>query len=248
MYSKKLAVQVCKGSCLSFLLYVVLLEIWGRTKTKTMNNSSESLKHAIETYLERGFGSMNKNDFEVFIFNHLLNTDFKDKSDNAISRELRIPESKVKRLRYEAALKYQPYDEKDYKQRFYSILENCSFKKTDSKKIQFSIKDKSLRLFLEDMLYTLGTFPDSSFNSDIVTLTANDFILLLANFEGKKELVDTIKQSLDKNEQELPQNFGDVAKKGVKALINDIGGRFAPEMTKFAIEQFEQFIKQNISK
>ncbi len=212
-----------------------------------MNNSFETMKDAIGAYLERGFGSMNKNDFEVFIFNHLLNTDFENKSDNAISRELRIPESKVKRLRYEAALKYQPYDEEDYKQRFYSILEKCAFKKTDSKKIQISIKDKSLRLFLEDTLYTLGTFPDSSFNSDIVTLTANDFLLLLANFEGKKKLVEKIKDSIEKNEKDLPQNFGDFAKKGAEALIKDIGGRFAPEMTNFAIEQFEQFIDKKKS-
>ena len=59
------------------------------------------LEEMIHAYLERGFGSMTKNDFEVWIFNYLLQNELQGKSDNAISRELRIPSAKVKRLRYE---------------------------------------------------------------------------------------------------------------------------------------------------
>ena len=67
-----------------------------------------SIKDVMESYLSRGFGSMNKNDFEVFIFHWLINnkTECKGKSDFVISQCLKIPESKVARLRYEAGLKY----------------------------------------------------------------------------------------------------------------------------------------------
>ena len=44
----------------------------------------------LQEYLRKGFGSMNKNDFEVFIFNELIKEKYADKSDNAISRELKI--------------------------------------------------------------------------------------------------------------------------------------------------------------
>lgn len=52
------------------------------------------LDKTIQQYLDRGFGSMNKNDFEVWIFNYLLQTKLKGKGNYAISIELRMPESK----------------------------------------------------------------------------------------------------------------------------------------------------------
>lgn len=66
----------------------------------------QTIDDALEKYLTKGFGSMNKNDFEVWIFNQLLHTVLKDKDNYAISIYLKIPESKVKRLQYEASLKY----------------------------------------------------------------------------------------------------------------------------------------------
>ena len=88
--------------------------------TKATKNI-ESIKDFIkEVYLERGFGTMNKNDFEVFIFNEIvkdpqgiLEFSKKDKDDKPLKPSnydlsilLKIPESKVKRLAYEADLKY----------------------------------------------------------------------------------------------------------------------------------------------
>ena len=67
------------------------------------------MKKFIQDYLQRGWGSMNKNDFEVWIFYQLLQNDdysLKEASDYQIAIALRIPESKVKRLRYESMLKY----------------------------------------------------------------------------------------------------------------------------------------------
>ena len=63
------------------------------------------LEKALDVYLNRGFGSMNKNDFEVFIFSQLLDKRFLGYNDYKISIELKIPISKIKRLRYEASLK-----------------------------------------------------------------------------------------------------------------------------------------------
>ena len=104
------------------------------------------LKNAIEKYLKRGFGSMNKNDFEVFIFNELLKDKYNNVSDNKISRELKIPTTKVKRLRYEADLMY-PKEEDYYKNEFYSVLIGNSYKTLKPNKIHFCVKNKTLRLY-----------------------------------------------------------------------------------------------------
>ena len=47
----------------------------------------------IQAYLNRGFGSMTKTDFEVMIFAELLQTSLLKKSNYEISIDLRIPES-----------------------------------------------------------------------------------------------------------------------------------------------------------
>ncbi len=197
--------------------------------------SEKTLDQAIEKYLERGFGSMNKNDFEVYVFNHLVGSSMQGLSDNAISRRLRIPESKVKRLRYEADLNYQQDNAEDYKARFYDVLKNRVYKSDASGKIQFSIKDKALRLYLEDRLESMGSFADSSFNSNIVTLTASDLMALLAEFEGKQEVVEYIKRSLKENDGGLPQTAKEKFMDGMEALVRDLGDRVAPHVTNFLI-------------
>lgn len=219
-----------------FLLLKISVPLEGRRGLKMMKQKSEkTLDQAIEKYLERGFGSMNKNDFEVYVFNHLVGSSMQGLSDNAISRRLRIPESKVKRLRYEADLNYQQDSDEDYKARFYDVLKNRVYKSDASGRIQFSIKDKALRLYLEDRLESMGSFADSSFNSNIVTLTASDLMALLAEFEGKQEIVEAIKRSLKENDEGLPQSAKEKFMDGMEALVRDLGDRVAPHVTNFLI-------------
>ena len=208
--------------------------------TKKTIQPNTSLSEAIEAYLDKGFGSMNKNDFEVFIFHVLLISGMKGNSDNVLSRQLRIPETKVKRLRYEADLKYGDDDneEESYRQRFYEILRTRVYKETNNK-IQFSIKDTSLRLYLNDKLDRLGSFADSSFNSDIVTLTANDLLLLLSDFEGKDDLVKHIKESIKSSQGELPKSTKEVLNEGVVALTKDLTKDIAPNVSEFLFKQFK---------
>ena len=183
----------------------------------------------IKYYLDRGFGSMNKNDFEVWIFNYLLQNKYNNKSDNYISRDLRIPESKVKRLRYEANLVF-PKTEDEYKKSFYKILKEKVYKEVGNNRIQFSINDKSLRLYLLDRLQSYGSFADSSFNSEIVTITANDLLLLISDFEKKDDVIEHVKKQIKTSSKELPQKLSEKCLGGLRAILKDIG---ADETTDF---------------
>lgn len=183
----------------------------------------------IKYYLDRGFGSMNKNDFEVWIFNYLLQNKYNNKSDNYISRDLRIPESKVKRLRYEANLVF-PKTEDEYKKSFYEILKEKVYKDAGNNRIQFSINDKSLRLYLLDVLQSYGSFADSSFNSEIVTITANDLVLLISDFEKKDDIIEHVKKQIKTSSKELPQKLSEKCLNALKAILKDIG---ADETTDF---------------
>jgi len=146
-----------------------------------------NLANVIGQYLKRGFGSMNKNDFEVWIFYYLLQNQLVGKSNYDISVDIRIPESKVKRLRYEAELKYgSPNDPQRYIDAFEKLLSKSVLKK-DGSCVLFIVEDIQLRKFLDSVLKKGGRFSDTSFNSEIVSMDANDLEYLQKELWPDKE-------------------------------------------------------------
>ena len=159
------------------------------------------LDKTIQQYLDRGFGSMNKNDFEVWIFNHLLQNKLKGMSNYGISIELKMPETKVKRLKYEARLKYEnTKNTAIYAAELETLLSKAQLKK-NGLCVQFVIEDVQLRKYLDSLLKQDGRFSDSSFNTEIVSIDADDLGFLMKTifpnkdwkgFEKKaKKLLDT---------------------------------------------------------
>lgn len=130
---------------------------------------------------------MNKNDFEVWIIHYLIQNHLQGKSNYDISIELRIPESKVKRLRYEATLKYgNPQDTDAYKVAFEHLLEK-SLLKANGAVVQFAIEDMQLRKYLDSVLKKGGRFSDTSFNSEIVSIQADDLEFLIQSLWPDKD-------------------------------------------------------------
>lgn len=172
----------------------------------------------IGEYLKRGFGSMNKNDFEVFIFHWLINNkiECKGKSDFVISQTLKIPESKVTRLRYEAGLKYGETNTEHYREELKTALSKakCEEGATEGK-IMMSIPDKLLRQYLSNMLTEDGRFLDGSFNSNVVTMSAGNFIFVLENMfldeKKRKAIIEEAKKSIDKSKQ-MPKTVSESLK------------------------------------
>lgn len=174
-----------------------------------------AMRNSIESYLERGFGSMNKNDFEVYIFSWLIqnHSDYKDASDNEISRKLKIPESKIKRLRYEAELRYGNNDTDVLWQKLRNYLSVVNYRKKDNV-LRFSIPDKQVRLFLKDQLQAGNRFCDSSFSENIVVISVDDLLYLLANGGIPKEDYSKIIQQVKSTckGKELPQSSTEIFK------------------------------------
>ena len=146
---------------------------------------------------------MNKNDFEVWIFYFLLHNQLKGMGNYDISLELRIPESKVKRLKYEAELKYgSPQKVSEYKDELNVVLSKAVFKK-DGESIQFVIEDIHLRRYLDSVLKKDGRFSNTSFNTEIVSVSIEDFEFLIKRLWPKNEvdeLLNKAKKKLKKND------------------------------------------------
>lgn len=186
------------------------------------------------------FGHMNKKDYEVALFHLLLRNGFDSLSDFSVSRKLRIPEGRVRSLRYETDLVYNSgKDPNLYKQEFYQILKNGTFKPTNDNKMQFAVKNKMLRLYILDKLESYGSFADSSFNSNIVVVTAGDILILLADFEQKEQLQKDIKEQLKQQGKLLPKNLSKRLLEGLKAVTKDVAKLIAPNVSEWLSDWLE---------
>ena len=167
---------------------------------------------------------MNKNDFEVWIFNYLLQNSPKGKSNYDFSVELRIPESKVKRLRYEASLKYgNPTDTDQYSNAFHDLLEKVNLKKGSNSIIQFAVEDIQLRKFLDSILKRKGRFADTSFNSEVVSVTLDDLAILIEETCTEKEKDALLKKAKGNGDLigVIMKGLGFIAKSAVESSITN---------------------------
>lgn len=174
---------------------------------------------------------MNKNDFEVFIFNEWFSEDQnRDKTDYAISRELRIPESKVKRLKYEASLVYSDdSNEESLKEEFLVNLQKAKYKQ-DSQKLYFLIPNKLVRQYINNILEKDGRFLESSLTSSSVSIFIDDFIFIVEKLQlvDEKELIKKAKEESGKNHG-FPIEWNEILKNFAKGLANDKLGEFTTE-------------------
>lgn len=201
-----------------------------------------SIKDVMESYLSRGFGSMNKNDFEVFVFHWLINnkTECKGKSDFVISQCLKIPESKVARLRYEAGLKYTNQNLDMYREELKMALKKAKCQEgTAEGKITMSISDKLLRQYLSNLLMEDGRFLDGSFNSNIVTMSAGNFVFVIESLfldeKDRKALIAEAKKDIKEGKQ-MPKTVAESLKQlGIslsKSVLEKIIGSSADTLVE----------------
>lgn len=225
------------------------------------------MEQFIKDYLQRGWGCMNKSDFEAWIFYLLLQDTipgyfFKNVSDYQIAIALRISESRVKKLRYEAILKYgipqctngaNKNSATDFfkEQVLNNVLNKVQYK-AEGQKIQFIVTDKLLRQYISDILSHNGRFFDTSFNSNIVSIHIDDFIFLLIQLYNQEQidaLIQRVKESLRDVVTEFPQSATECLKEIVTAfcigVLKDHVGSFSIEAIGKSVQLIAETIKGN---
>lgn len=196
----------------------------------------------LSTYLKKGFGSMTKNDLEVWVFNELLKDPKKTNySDYDFSVELRIPQTKVKRLRYEAGLVYNTKNAEEYNKEFLLLLQKAKVKSTNAELIQFSMEDKGLYLYIDSILKKGGRFSDRSHNNEIMQISRNDLVYLLENcLITKEEQEDIIKKCKEITNQDIA--FSEIMKKLIEKFVEGFG----EELGQKTAQSLWIFTKTNI--
>lgn len=197
----------------------------------------EALTEVIDQYLNRGFGTMNKNDFEVWIFHYLMQHQLQGKTNYDISVTLKIPEQRVKRLRYESELKYPSTTDEERRLMLIEAISRAKYRQVKDGQIVFALNDKMLRSYLENQLINDGRFYDSSFMSNIIVLSVSDFLFVLDSIlltkSDQQGIIKQVKKDL-KESQKLPASFkelsGNMATEFCKKLLENFVGKAANEL------------------
>ena len=184
------------------------------------------------------FGSMNKNDYEVELFHLMLQNEYSNASDHYLSTLLKMPLTKVRRLRYEVDSQYPPKAEQ-FKHDFYEIVNNKAFKSDNQGNLLVAVNNKALREYLSEQIEAAGSFFDSSFSNNIIRLTPTDFLLLIAGFEKKEEIVKKVKQSIEHHAKELPKDVWEEGALLLKSIFKDVTNPIAPNIADYLLKKIE---------
>ena len=203
----------------------------------------------IQQYLNRGWGCMNKNDFEVYIFNQIItDPNYAGKNDYELSTELAIPQAKVKRLRYESNLKYGRNNAEVYNQQFRELLINAKPQAINNgKAVKFCMEDKGLYLYIDNLLKKDGRFGDRSFNSELMVISMEDLAYLLEKTiltESEKQTILSKCQCLpDGKQMTLSEAILKIVEIFAKLAINGLTGDWTGALWNFAAHNIDSLIQ-----
>ena len=155
---------------------------------------NEFLKH----YLKGGMGAMSKSDVDALVM-HLLDPytgehgrPLGSHSNQVTSERLRTPLSKIRRLRYEAGLKYGGRPDDEARKRFALHLGKAGleFDKTDKlvTKIVFVVEDVLAKNWIQGKIKEHSGVFDNSFNTEIIKIEPDLFFRLLRTLLADEEI------------------------------------------------------------
>lgn len=218
-------------------------------KINLTDKGKEFLIREIEKYFETGFGSLNKSDFEILLFHSLSQGEIANKTAYEVSRLLRIPVEKVKKLRYNADLKYEDDEELARYQQLETILGKAVFYDNDDS-ISVSVPDKNVREFIQHILSQKGRSADYSNNEDIMILTYSDIENIYGNFpyanDELNKILSRAKKTIDPDLtlSDLLTAIKNAVKKGNVDRDSIVG--FGIAGISFMVNKFSDVIRNNI--
>ncbi len=183
----------------------------------------------LEEYLSRGFGSLSKRDIDIFVMHLLMkHSNLKNESNFDLSMKLKLTETRIKNLKYEAHLKYAESSKDDIKEEFLSLLNKVKLQVVGNETwISIVVEDTFLRNVIKAKVKENGSFVDGSFNSEIVKISVDDFSYLIyvsLDEEGREKIEKEISGLFsDKETLEFKDLFKMFLIEAAKGAVNEFG-------------------------
>jgi DNA-binding CsgD family transcriptional regulator len=169
-------------------------------------------KEFVAKYLAGGFGAMTKTEMDILIF-HLISesSDIKGKSNYEVANKLLIPESKVKSLRLNSALKYNQANHKAVLANIVTrITEEMEKPEFESGKVTITIENPVEQRELEFAIKSKGRNIEHGLNKELFKISPIAlFEIVVSNLENPEQEFTNVIQA----------NVADAAKQA--AIIDD---------------------------
>lgn len=156
-------------------------------------NIKDLLTEFFEFYTTPAFGARSKSEIDLKVFELLKRCGWIEIDEDyySVSRKLKITPTRAKNLILNDKLRAesQPNTEKIYN-KFLGEIKELGYK-TDSKNnsiIIFSLPDMLLREYLKFKLRRVGKIWDSSFNSELVRVSVDDFLDIVSDADLKRKI------------------------------------------------------------
>ena len=198
----------------------------------TKMNSSSFETEFLDKYLTFGLGAMPKADIDALVMSLLDKYGFNEDgplaslSNQAVSAKLKAPVTRVKKLRYEAALKFGGDVEQEARARLLAALWNASLEPADNK-ICLIIEDALAKNWLQGQLKASAQIFDHSFNTEIIKVSADGLFTVLKGIFPGKELNGFVKafqeQRKAQTAAERAEMFRYLAKKFAEGAAEESG-------------------------
>lgn len=154
-------------------------------------NFKDLITEFFEFYTTPAFGARSKSEIDLKVFELLGKCGWIDDDYYNVSRKLKITPTRAKNLILNAKLRAEskPNTEKMYNA-FLKKIKELGYR-TDSKNnsiIIFSLPDMLLREYLKFKLRSVGKIWDSSFNSELVRVSVDDFLDIVSDADLKRQI------------------------------------------------------------
>ena len=152
----------------------------------------------IPRYLAHGFGSMPKSEIDLLIFHLLCQTsEYEGKSNYELATLLKIPESRVKSMRLNSALKYKEINSKDVLGTVVSrFTESEQYAEFSTGKVELSLEDPIEKREIENFLKIRGYHAEYTLNTEVLRISPiRLFELIIENVENPKQEFNQIVQA-----------------------------------------------------
>lgn len=183
-----------------------------------------------DSYLKFGLGSLPKSDTDALVM-HLLDRHGMNGAlpmaalrNQLVSERLRTPVAKIKRLRYDAALKFGGRIEDQAMGRLLASLSKATLE-ADGNKICLIIEDSLAKNWLQGQLKIHQQIFDYSFNAEIIKVDADGFFQVLQSCFDKNalEVFRTGYEQAKNKQNQHEMKFVSVAKKFAEGAAKAAG-------------------------
>jgi len=194
-----------------------------------MSNFKEEF---LNNYLKFGLGSMPKSDIDALVM-HLIDkygsntvTAQAIYSNQQVSQNLKTPVTKIKKLRYDAALKFGGKVEDEAQARLLIALNNATLD-TEGNKICLIIEDSLAKNWLQGQLKTNQLIFDHSFNTEIIKVSSEGLFKVLRSFFDTSTINEFESKynesSTEADKEKLKETFKELAKNFANGIASKAG-------------------------